>query len=75
MALRPLSDQKPAPLVLVQVEHLDSHTASALSRSGASTEPRYSPLLRMMMTLFFAAGRKMVVYIRRQIIHPPDLWG
>src|SRR5262249_31345980 len=25
-------------------------TASALSRSGASTEPRYSPLLRMMMT-------------------------
>src|SRR4029077_19750396 len=25
-------------------------TASALSRSGASTDPRYSPRLRMMMT-------------------------
>src|SRR6476469_6033868 len=42
-------------------------TASALSRSGASTEPRYSPLLRMMMTRqlrrlagFFGLGRVLM---------------
>jgi hypothetical protein len=44
----PLPDQKPAPLLLVQVNCL--MVASALSRSGAWTEPRYSPRLRMMMT-------------------------
>jgi hypothetical protein len=36
-------------LVLVQRKLLDGHSLS-LSRSGASIEPRYSPLLRMMMT-------------------------
>src|SRR5215468_9685384 len=31
-------------------------TDSALSRSGASTEPRYSPLLRVMMTRQLRGG-------------------
>jgi hypothetical protein len=46
--LMPLPDQKPAPLLLVQVNCL--MVASALSRSGAWTVPRCSPLLRMMRT-------------------------
>jgi len=47
--LVPLSDQKPPPLVLIQLELLDGDD-SALSRSGASTVPICWPLLRMMMT-------------------------
>src|SRR5262249_26768501 len=36
--LKPLPDQEPAPLVLVQLELLDGY-GLALSRSGASTVP------------------------------------
>jgi hypothetical protein len=46
--LMPLPERKPAPLLLVQVNCL--MVASALSRSGAWTVPRCSPLLRMMRT-------------------------
>ena len=31
----------PAALVLVQIKMLDGYSLSSLSRSGASTEPRY----------------------------------
>jgi hypothetical protein len=57
-------------------------TASALSRSGASTDPRYSPRLRMMMTRqlrsFAAVSFLLPVFMRagRQplngVIHPPE---
>ena len=47
--LGPLEDQEPAPLVLIQVKLLDGYGLSPLA-IGASTDPRYSPRLRMMRT-------------------------
>jgi hypothetical protein len=66
----PLPDQHPLTLVLVKVELLIA-TASALSR--ASTEPRYSPLLRMMTTRQLRRLARFRGEVRRDM--PPKITG